>query len=168
MPNADIGKTIEVFNRVFADYADMPCVTAWRSIGTHIFFEFGMPTLRPVRRKKAGGQAVLRGEISVHVSAYHWRMFSGSASIMNSDGVDDRQLAHVAKQYLRSIRPPTFDLASDGALAALFEREIRLMIWPNRPEDETDEDELSVALRDGWWGFNFEHGFYFSEPKDPA
>jgi hypothetical protein len=162
----DIAKTIEAFDRVFVSYADMPRVTVWRSIGTHVFFEFGMPTLRAVRRKKPGSRALLCGEISLHVSAYNWRMVHGAQPMMNAESVDDTQVDQVAKRFLHGVRPPKFRLDQDGALAMVFERDIQLKIWPNLPED--DEEELSVALRDGWWGFNFQRGFYFAEPRDPA
>ena len=135
---------------------NLSCSHVWRSIGTHIWLEFGVPKITMLR----SGRRSLMGEMTVHVSSYNWRLMLENQCVLNSDTVTDENFEIIGKQWI--IGNPVFiEMIESNKLELSFSTETILQIFPSDEED--DDAEVSLKLPDGqWWEFDFDLGWHLS------
>ena len=162
MQSGVIEKTIEDVNQALLKFAEMGCAAVWRSVGSNIFFEFGMPTIKRVTPKTRKPFTVVRGEVSIGIHADDWRLRVGPNEILTSDTVNSANLSKVAREFFHDVAMPRFTIAGDGLLELSFDRSISLKIERNDYADGADDlyDEVTVNFPDFGFRFNYERGFY--------
>lgn len=157
-----IEKTIDQVNRALSKFGRMDCVAVWRSVGSNIFFEFGIPTIKRVTPKTRKPFTVVRGEVAIGVHADNWRLRVGPNEILTSDVVNDANLSKIAREFFHGIPMPKFAIGCDGVLELSFERSISFRIERNDYVDIACDaaDEVTVNFPDFGFRFNYKRGFY--------
>ena len=137
-------------------HASLRCIHVWRSIGTHIWLEFGVPKITMLR----SGRRSVTGEMTLHVSSYNWRLMLEKKCALNSDTVTDENFDTIGKQWIVG-NPVFIEMTESDKLELSFSTEAILQIFPSDEED--DDAEVSLKLPDGqWWEFDFDLGWHQS------
>ncbi|MEO9970474.1 MAG: hypothetical protein ABJG15_11795 [Hyphomonadaceae bacterium] len=140
------------------EHAGLPCCHAWRSIGTHIWFEFGVPKTRVLKN----GRRSISGDMTLHVSSYNWQLYLDGRASLNADTVDDLNFAALVKPWFQNGLFPNFVELDSQVLKLEFSDATILQI--SQIDAEDTDDEIEVMLPDGkWWGFRFGKGWSKSE-----
>lgn len=157
-----IEQSITAANELLRQYEDLTCCRAWRSVGSVIFCEFGMPSLKRVTPATAPAFTIVRGQVSIGVHADFWRMRWNGRPILDSASVDDAVLNGIFKSYLSGLRMPVFHMVPDGSLSVVFNEGAEIVLVSNDyPTTESDAyDEVTVRLPDAAWRFNYRRGFH--------
>jgi hypothetical protein len=165
-----ITKTTEEVNLALSALARMNCVVVWRSVGSNIFFEFGMPTLKQVKPKTRPPFTVVQGEAAISIHADTWYLRDGSNSILTSDSVNDGNLSKVSKEFLVGNPMPRFGTGRDGVLEMIFDKSIVFRIESNDYPDDAGSsyDEVILKLPELRLRFNYRHGFHIPTNEAPG
>lgn len=137
-------------------HINLPCSYVWRSIGTHIWFEFGIPKIIAL----SSGRRSIEGEMTLHISSYNWRLMINRQRAIDSDTVNDENFASVGKKWI--VGNPVFIKETEtNTLELVFSTKAILEVFPT--DKEEDEAEVSFKLPCGqWWQFNFGLGWHQS------
>lgn len=170
MSTTEIENTLFDANSALARHANLSCFSAWRSVGSNVFFEFGTPTPKRVTPKTRPEFTVLRGEASIGIHGDRWRLMDGPNTILDSMFVDEATLKQIAEPALRGVTLPVVSLNEEGTLTLAFERAISIIIDKSDYADgvplEEIFDEITINLPSAVLGFNYERGFYRAD--DPV
>ena len=138
------------------NHTSLCCSHVWRSIGTHIWLEFGVPKITMLR----SGRRSVTGEMTLHVSSYNWRLMLQKQCVLNSDTVTDENFDTIGKQWIVG-NPVFIEVIDSDKLELSFSKEAILQIFPTDEED--DDSEVSLKLPNGQrWDFDFDLGWHLS------
>lgn len=155
--------SIDEINQALSCAENKECVAVWRSTGSNIFFEFGVPTIKRIKPKTREPFTVVRGQIAIGIHADDWFLRVKSNEILNSETVNDDNIAKIGSEYFVGKTMPKFSFSPEGVLQLVFEKEISLRVEKNDYSDVADgvEDEVTIYLPGGdGFEFNYERGFY--------
>ncbi len=157
---------IDDINRILASLESKNCVGVWRSIGTNIFFEYGIPTIKRIKPLHGEPFTVVRGQVAIGIHAEDWFLSVESKPILNSEIVDGDNISIIGKEFFIGKPMPKFSLSPERILHLAFEGDILFRIEENKPYNATNqtENEVTLYLQNGdGYDFNYERGFYSSE-----
>ena len=149
--NADIA------NKFLEPFKALQFVTAYRSIGSHIFIEYGVPEYL-VRRN---GTKLLKGQLSFAIHSSNWKMVTPDGVIDTSDEVDDHSLAYMVTTCFQHNGQPFVSTAEENKVILNFSRNIKLIIGKCHLDRIHKEDaDLLISYKNNMFlGFNSEMGF---------
>ena len=136
------------------EHAGLRCCHAWRSIGTHIWFEFGAPKTRLLKN----GRRSISGDLTLHISSYNWQLYLDGRASLNARTVDDLGFTGLVEPWFQGGLFPNFVELDSQALNLEFSDATVLQVSQTNAEDP--DDDINVKLPDGtWWGFRFGKGW---------
>jgi hypothetical protein len=161
--------TIDEINRTLRDFGRNDCILVWRSIGSNIFFEFGIPTIRQIQKRTGMPLTVMRGSIAIGIHADDWFMQVNSVNVLSGEDVNSDNITKVGGEYFVGKPFPEFSFSREGILQLSFDDEVSIRIEKNeRYDDMIDvEGELCIYLpRGDAFVFNYERGFYMERDSE--
>jgi len=136
--------------------SSLRCCHAWRSIGTHIWLEFGAPKIHMLRN----GRRSIKGELTLHVSSYYWQFIAENQCVLSSDTVDDENFTFSGKQWLVG-NAVEITRSASNSVKLTFTPNACLQVFRTHEEDPDPEIEIRTP-NSQWWKFDFEHGWQLS------
>ena len=135
-------------------YADLRCCYIWRSIGTHIWFEFGTPQIKLLK----SGRRAVEGELTLHIAADNWRLHVDGQCVLNAGNVTDENFKLHGPHWFLGQKVPVFVEKTSDVLKLRFSPSVDLLVYPN--SFDVDESEVSIKLPDGsYYDFDFQCGW---------
>ena len=145
------------FPKEISTHEDLRCCHVWRSIGTHIWFEYGIPKIELLKN----GRRTVHGELTLHVESDNWRLIVDGQCPLNSDTVSDGNFRAYGPRWFLDKPLPQFTDGSSKQVELSFSPSISLIVFPDSSGDV--DYELSIRLPDGtYWGFLFNRGWFLS------
>lgn len=139
------------------EHSALRCSYIWRSIGTHIWFEYGVPEIKLLNN----GRRSVYGELTLHIVSDNWRLLVDGQCPLNSDTVTNENFKACGPRWFLNNPIPEIVEVGDEKCELKFSNSTSIFVYPDSSEDI--EDELSIKLPDGsYWAFKFGKGWFLS------
>ena len=120
------------------------CIRVWRSVGSFLFWEFGVPQIIIHNPKSRPPFAVVRGQVTLGLHSSNWAIYDNGLEILNSNEVDDHHMVGLPRKYFSGVSFPIIEISPNKEALLHFET-CTVKVLPD--DDLYDDDgELEIYL----------------------
>ena len=142
------------------------CILVWRSIGSNIFFEFGIPEIKRIKHADNTSKIVVRGQIAIGIHTDDWVIQAEDIQILNSDEANDENIKKISEVYFLDRPLPKITYTDNHGLFLSFDENLSVLIQKDLSSKikNFEDSDFTIYFEDGnGFDFNFEVGHFYTD-----